>query len=404
MTRPILFLNFTPGPPSRTERLKLDGIRRYARMLDRPVITCLGDAVRPKNLPRILDRFQPEGCIAECWYDQRVLPPRLFGSIPVVYFDAPDGPDWREAVSISCDEAAVARAAFRELAAARPPCYAVVPYFLPRRWSDARVAAFRTLCEEAEASCHVFVGRLGSNRVAREARFERLVRWMADLPPHCAIFAVNDESAFEAMRALITVGRHVPRSATLVGVDATEMYAEENPDLPGVSSVEVDFELAGYLAAKRLGDCLLAARNAKGRKGFANSASFAAKNITFGPLLVIRRKSTSGMGRHEGFILEALETIRREACEGLTVAGLAARFKCSRRLFDMRFREAMGHSVRDEIEHVRFENAFTLLKSTDKPVSSIADFCGYRTGSALRHIFLARTGMSMREWRARNRR
>ena len=35
-------------------------------------------------------------------------------------------------------------------------------------------------------------------------------------------------------------------------------------------------------------------------------------------------------------------------------------------------------------------------------LKTIADFCGYRTGSALRHIFLARTGMSMREWRRAN--
>jgi len=123
---------------------------------------------------------------------------------------------------------------------------------------------------------------------------------------------------------------------------------------------------------------------------------------TIGPLLAVRRESTRGAGRREPRILEAVEIIRREACDGLTVAALAAKFKCSRRLFDMRFREATGHSARDEIEHVRFENAFTLLKGTDKPVSAIADFCGYRTGSALRHIFLARTGMSMREWRARN--
>ena len=381
--KPILYLNFTPEPETRTSRLKLDGIRRYARTLGRPVETCMGDEVRPANLRRILERVRPAGCIAECWYDQRVLPPRLFGSLPVVYFDAPEGPDWKGAVSITCDEAAVANAAFRELAAAQPPCFAVVPYFLPRRWSDARVAAFKALCVKTGVECRVFEAQLGSNRAARTARFRSLVRWMANLPPHCAIFAVNDESAFEAMRALAAAGRHVPRSATLVGVDATDMYAAENPDLPGVSSVELDFELAGYLAAKALG---------------SGSAA------TFGPLLVVRRKSTSGTGRHADYILEAVEIIRREACDGLTVAALAAKFKCSRRLFDMRFREATGHSARDEIEHVRFENAFTLLKGTDKPVSAIADFCGYRTGSALRHIFLARTGMSMREWRARNRR
>ena len=392
---------------SRMVRLKLDGIRRYARMLRCPVETCLGDEVRPANLPQILKRVHPAGCIAESWYDQRVMPPRLFGNIPVVYFDAPDGPGWHGAASISCDEAAVARTAFRELAAAQPPSYAVVPYFLPRHWSDKRVAAFQALCAETKAECRVFKARLGSKPAARAARFKRLVRWMAELPQHCAIFAVNDESAFEAMRALADAGRAVPRSATLVGVDATEMDTEEKTGLPGVSSIEIDFELAGYLAAKRLGEEMANKQLATGGRHPQRAARRAPASLdgdipAFGPLLVVRRKSTSGTGRHADYILEAVEMIRRRACDGLTVAALAAKFKCSRRLFDMRFREAMGHSARDEIEHVRFENAFSLLKGTDTPVSAIADFCGYRTASALRHIFLARTGTSMRAWRAKN--
>ena len=53
------------------------------------------------------------------------------------------------------------------------------------------------------------------------------------------------------------------------------MFAEGNPDLPGVSSVEVDSELAGYLAAR-----LLTARM---------TDRAAREGGTFGPLLVVRR-------------------------------------------------------------------------------------------------------------------
>ena len=52
-------------------------------------------------------------------------------------------------------------------------------------------------------------------------------------------------------------------------------------------------------------------------------------NNVVGPLMVVRRKSTSGRGRHEPRIAEAVAMIRREACEGLTVAALAARFSGS---------------------------------------------------------------------------
>ena len=98
-----------------------------------------------------------------------------------------------------------------------------------------------------------------------------------------------------------------------------------------------------------------------------------------------------------------METIRREACDGLTVAALAKRFRCSRPLFDRRFREAVGHSALDEILHIRLEKVFTLLSRTDVPVGAVADFCGFRSNIALHWLFKKRTGMSMSEWRRRNR-
>ncbi|MBR3085551.1 MAG: helix-turn-helix transcriptional regulator, partial [Kiritimatiellae bacterium] len=122
---------------------------------------------------------------------------------------------------------------------------------------------------------------------------------------------------------------------------------------------------------------------------------------TFGPMMVARGKSTRGHGRREQFVLEAVETIRREACDGLTAASLIARFPVSKRLFNLRFREAMGHSPLDEIMQVRMEKVLSLLSGTDTPVGAIADMCGFGSAVELRQIFRARTGISMTEWRAR---
>lgn len=384
--RPILYLNAWKGELSRTAALKIAGIRRHAKMLGHPVLVCSGDEVRPANLRRLLARVRPVGCIAESWEDARILPPRLFGDVPVVHFDAPiDHPDWREAVSVSCDDGAVVRAAFRELSADLPPSYAVVPYHKLRHWSDVRVAAFCELCEKAGAGCEVFPAREGEGR---ESRHSRLMKWVATLPPHCAIFAVNDDTAFQVMRAIVDAGRVVPRSVTLVGVDATDGYAKLNPDLPGVSSVEIDFELAGYLAAKALGEMVGNVHKSPKEKSYV-----------FGPLLVVRRKSTRGHGRREAWVMEAVELIRREACNGLEPADLPTHFHISRRNFDRRFREAMGHSAQDEIEHVRFERVFTLLRNPEMPIGAIAAFCGWHSDIALRWLFRRRMGMSMLDWR-----
>lgn len=117
------------------------------------------------------------------------------------------------------------------------------------------------------------------------------------------------------------------------------------------------------------------------------------------PLLVLRRDSTRGRGRREPFVMEAVEFIRREAADGLTAADLAARFRCSRNLFERRFREAMGHSVLDEILHVRLERAQVLLARADMKIGAIASFSGFKTERELQKLFRIRMGMSMRQWR-----
>ncbi len=101
--------------------------------------------------------------------------------------------------------------------------------------------------------------------------------------------------------------------------------------------------------------------------------------------------------------MKAVEMIRSEACNGLTATALAARFPVSRKLFELRFREATGHSALNEILHVRMERVFDYLARPDFPISAIADFCGFRSDRELRNLFLARTGTSMRAWRATRR-
>ena len=117
---------------------------------------------------------------------------------------------------------------------------------------------------------------------------------------------------------------------------------------------------------------------------------------------MVRRKSTSGRGRHEKFVVDAIDMIRREACDGLSPASLIARFPVSKSLFNLRFREATGHSVLDEITHVRLEKATTLLARTDAPIGSVPALCGFACDRTLDAVFRSRFGMGMRQWRKRN--
>ena len=365
-------------------RRKLAGVMRFARTRKWEVEAIPAARWSPAGLPALLRRLRPAGCVVECLDAAGIPSPACFGKTPAVWLDPPEKLRWRGAPAVVCDNAAVARFAFRELAAGLPSCFAAVPSHRLQRWSEERIAAFRALCAEAGAPCHVFEGR--TVRRGRpedlERRRARLAAWLSTLPARCAVFAANDYSARDVALAARSVARSIPRELSLLGVDG---MPDESGDatIRRLSSVRMDFELAGYLAARLL----------------SSLPSLPPQAAAFGPLCVLRGDSTRGRGRRDPHVLEAVGIIRREACEGLTAAALAARVPGSRKHFERRFREAMGHSVLDEILHVRLQAVMDLLSRPEPPIGTIADFCGFGSQVELRIAFRARTGMSMRQWR-----
>ena len=434
------------------ERRRLAGMRRYAAGRGWRVETLEHGDCSLAALREVLDRVRPIGCVAECWCPQTALPPVAFGDVPVVHFEPPDGPAWCGASGVTCDNGAVARLAFQELSDGNPPAYAVVSNTVDRRWARERIDAFRACCRGAGFDSPLAV--FPEADVPRDTPpAKSLVSWAASLPPHCAVFAVNDLCAHNVAKALVAAGRPFPRTVTLVGADGVEPPPTADRTIPAmVSSVVLDHEMAGYLAAKAFAfaanDGLRCAQNEGSRKREMEGASqmegrasremegaafavnsFGGKAATlhcgeaapsfspqanpslppqaaapslqrwedgtavFPPLLVDRRQSTRGRGRREPRILEAMEMIRREACDGLTAAALAARFPGTRRLFDLRFREAIGHPPLDEILNIRLERAMELLVHAESPISVISSMCGFPSEWEFWHFFRKRTGV-----------
>jgi len=390
MAPTILYVNFRPD--AGIDKLRLAGLRRFAAGRAWRVETLGHAGCSPEALREALRRLHPVGCAAEAWDPNTALRPSLFGRTPVVYFSIPSNrAGWRGARMIECDNALVARMAFKELSSTKPSSYAVLSCWKTERWAVERIGVFRECCREAGAHCQVAYFNEGSASEC-PARFAQMVPWVASLPRRCAIFAVNDCCARCAAKALIRAGRSAPRSGTLVGADGVEPPPKDSHLAATVSTVRLDFERAGYLAAKALDEMA------------NNCVAESSASTTFPPLLVERRQSTRGHGRRDPRILEAMETIRREACDGLTAAALAARYEGSRRLFEMRFREAAGHSVLDEIINVRMARAVDLLANTKMRINAIANFSGFKTELAFWKIFRKRMGTSPLDFRKARRR
>ena len=385
-TPSILYLNAEESE-DRIKELEISGMKRYAGARGWRVVPVPQAEWVATGIPALLALHGPvAGCVVEATDDSADLPPALFGGIPVVYFHAEPSLLGGRLAGISTDDAAVARAAFRELALGLPAAFAAVPFKDDFVWSRVRVRTFAALAAGLGAPCSVFNPAEG----ASGSRAVNLARWVAALPRRTAVFAANDATAAEVVAAAREAHRAIPRELTLLGVDNQASVCEASN--PTISSIQLDHELGGYKIARLLGETIAGRAAGEGA-------------VSIGPLMAVRRASTGGSGRREKFILDAVEMIRHEAYDcDFSVERLAARFPCSRQLFRLRFREATGHSALDEIQHVRLERVHILLSQTDTAIGAIAGLCGYRSDFALKWIFKKRTGMSMREWRARNRR
>ncbi len=442
----VLFLNDTGKDP--TKRLKLAGVRRYAAAAGWNVIAIPQEKSGSKSIPDLLGRYHPVGCVCDEDSTPTRATPRLFGDIPVIFANGYGNRYDGGACRICVDNEAVARAAFRELSAGNPKAFAVVGESSSPEWSVIRIKAFRAEASKTGLPCRVF--RENKWKVEEEAA-AYFLPILAALPRHTAVYAVNDPIARRIADAANAAGLRIPQDLTLLGTDNNPDWCEGS--YPTLSSIQLDFERMGYLSAKVLAERMKghASRGMKGRavpemKGAACAAnggesSFAPEAhpsfggdatlncgeaassfggsatlhcgeaapslhrpddaIAVGPMLAVRRESTRGHGRREPLILAAVEIIRREACDGLTVAALAARLPGSRRLLDLRFREAMGHSVHEEILQVRLERVFDLLRRPGTPISAIANLSGFALHQ-LDKVFRTRFGCSLRDWRKRN--
>jgi LacI family transcriptional regulator len=393
----ILYLDVIPGDP--IQATTLAGIRRYAAALGWEALAVPDSESRPATLKKLLRAHSPvAGCVVECADLHADLPPSLFGETPVVYLHASPALYGGAGARIRWDGEAIARTAFRELSASRPPSFAVAGTNGGFEWSLERMKAFAALAEKAGAKCFVFETRPETE----ERRIERLMQWVAALPRHTAVFATNDFVAFDVVSAARAVHLSIPHDLTVLGVDNNAAVCETST--PAISSIQLDIERAGFAAARMIGEMIgtTATNETSATRTGGSRICPIRPSCPIAPLLAVRRRSTGGSGRREKFVLEAVDIIRREVCEGLTAKALAQRFKCSRTLFNLRFREATGHSVLEEIRHVRLEKAFALLASTDTPIGAIADFSGFGSGVELRRVFRAHTGMSLRQWRKAN--
>ena len=261
--------------------------------------------------------------------------------------------------------------------------YGYAGYRTDEDWSRDRGRAFR----EALAAAG-FVGRMldVEHYQDKVVDKETVFSWLKTLPKPCGILAACDDRAFEILDACREIGIKVPAEVGVLGVNNDPILCENAE--PRLSSIQPDFIGEGRIAAEIL-ERMMAGRDLPSER----------RTHKVGIREVVHRESTVSKSVAGRFVQKVLAYINKNALKKIGVEDVARRFKVSRSLLELRFRELQGESVYEAILRVRLEEVKHRLRHTNATIAEITASCGWDNPAPPKVLFKKRFGMSMRDYR-----
>ena len=282
------------------------------------------------------------------------------------------------------DNAAIGRTAARYfLSRGQFRSFAFVSDTLQSQWSEERERAFRAAIGD-RAQFSTFRPRT-EHPEKRMLPTEELGNWMEALPHPTALLAANDHYAIQVLSICRTRALSVPGQISILGVDNDELLAENA--VPTLSSIEPDFNEAGYRAAEEMDRLLKARKNIVGRK------------LVCGVKRLVERRSTMYLSPSAHLVANAIEFIQHHAADSITPNDIARHLKVSRSLIELRMREVHGQSLAVALRKHRLSLVKRQLENTDRPITRILADCGFRNIRSAENLFRKTTGLAPRVWR-----
>ena len=368
-----------------TGRLQRAGARRCARLMGWELV-CELVGRNVGQIRRAVEMHHPDGLVVEASFCPAGFSATAFGTLPVVYLDCSVNVRAGRIWKVVYDSESIGWRGAQELLRVASPDseFAYVGYRETVPWSSLRARGF---CAEIIRSGHRPVTLACRRGESADDYRQRLAAWVCGLTRKTAVMAANDEMARWVLELLSQAGRHVPADAIVLGVDNDEEVCSRVD--PPLTSIRLDNERAGYLSVELLGDVI------RGRSDKPTT-------VKIDRTAVISRRSTGGGGEASAAVVEASNFIRERATWGISVRDVIERMGVSPRMAELCYRRATGRSIAADIQLVRFEEVFTLLREGPRSLSVLADMCGFGSAETFRRAFRRRTGLSVREWCKRN--
>jgi LacI family transcriptional regulator len=258
--------------------------------------------------------------------------------------------------------------------------------FAGRDWSNRRQEGYCQRLQGAGHSCAVYRSVRSRRLLSWEEEQPGVVAWLKSLPKPVGVMACNDDRGRQVLEASLLAGLSVPDDVAVVGADDDHVICSlSNPPL---SSVVFNLEQAGYRAAELL-------------EGLMAGKIREPQEVVVEPLRVVARRSTDVIAVEDRHVARSLQFIRDQVRQPIGVDDVVEAAGISRRGLEIRFRRALGRSIRSEIQRVRLAFTRQLLAETNLPAQRIAELAGFSSLPYLSSVFHREVGFTLAEYRRR---
>ena len=255
-------------------------------------------------------------------------------------------------------------------------------------WSLWRQQHFVQSIENAGYQCHTYSGQSPQTKNFSWNREQHaLTKWLEALPKPIGILACYDIKAQQLLDACREVNIAVPEQVAVLGVDNDVLLCDLST--PTLSSIAPNAYRAGYEAATLLHRMMA-------------GEQVAPEAHLIDPLGVETRQSTDVSAIRDPVIADSVRFIREHACDGINVNDVVKKTPLSRRVFENRFRKAVGRTAHEEIVRVRINRVKQLLVETDLTLATIGSRTGFRHVEYLTVAFKRTTGVTPTQFRKEN--
>lgn len=256
---------------------------------------------------------------------------------------------------------------------------------LPQRiWSNVREKEFVREIGFHNYDCFVYPFPDPGRLMSREEEYPYLSRWLASLPKPVAILTCNDDRGSQIIEICNFEGHLVPDQVAVLGIDNDDLICELSH--PALSSIALDLENAGFLAAQTLWNLV-------------SGKTSGYQCVCLEPSGIVTRHSSDVTAQEDTMIYRAICYMRNNYQSPIGPPEVARELNVSRRTLERRFARVLNQSVRDRIQLFRIEQAEELLVYTNDSVERIAEASGFGNLKQMLRAFVKYKGVSPGSYR-----